>query len=425
MLFFYTRSPTDIQRSYRAQSSLKKFGKDPAWIPIVTFNQSAILTNVLTQGCRLVKYHVECPFTDSGIISTMQMTNMDNDHIPKYSVNGEPVLDNFYCEECLYPELHQDGEVIIKTLYLSVDPALRCRMNESTGVDYIGPWEVGKPVSGFGGVGKVVESRNASYTPGDLVETATGWPWKSYYSVVLDEGSDLRKMDTALLGGRITLPLTVLGLIGLTSYLGVMEKGHINQDGNQTMVVSGAAGACGSLAGQIGRLLGCSRVVGICGSEEKCQFLTRDLSFDAAINYKKGDITEELKKSCPNGVDIYFDNVGGDISDTVISQMNPNSHVILCGQIAVYNKDVPYPPPIPTHTETILQKNNITRERFLVLNYQEKFTEAMQQLAQWVLQGQLKYRETIAEGIEKAGEAFVSMMRGGNIGKQLVHVADP
>ncbi|XP_033736145.1 prostaglandin reductase 2-like isoform X1 [Pecten maximus] len=340
-------------------------------------------------------------------------------------VNGEPAEDNFGYEECDYPCDPQNNEVLLKTLYLSIDPAMRCRMNEETGVTYIGPFGIGDRIGGFGGVGVVVKSANPDFQDGDVVHAGFNWQWVENFLETPGEHFPLRKIDSSLVNGQVSLYLSILSLTsGLTSYLGVKVKGHVTPGANQTMVVSGAAGACGSLAGQIGKLEGCSRVVGICGSEEKCQFLTEELGYDSAINYKTKDVSSELQKLCPSGVDVYFDNVGGDLSNTVIKQMNTDSHVILCGQIAVYNKDVPYPPPIPEDVQRILTDKNITRDRYLVLNYPDKFESGMKQIVEWTVQGKLKVRETIEEGLQNAGKAFVSMMKGGNIGKQLVHVGD-
>ena len=163
--------------------------------------------------------------------------------------------------------------------------------------------------------------------------------------------------------------------------------------------------------------------MGICGTPEKCLFLTSELGFDAAINYKEGNVAEQLHKLCPAGVDVYLNNVGGDINDTVISQMNQNSHIILCGQISQYNKDVPYPPPLHPAIEAIQKERNITRERFLVLNYKDKFEFGILQLSQWFKEGKLKIKETRINGLENMGAAFQSMMTGGNIGKQIVCIS--
>ncbi|GCC35534.1 prostaglandin reductase 2 isoform X3 [Chiloscyllium punctatum] len=256
-----------------------------------------------------------------------------------------------------------------------------------------------------------------SYLPQDLQEGQVKVCTK-FLSV------DPYMIDPELVDGHLSYLLGAVGMPGLTALLGVREKGHVTPGANQTMVVSGAGGACGMLAGQIGRLEGCSRVVGICGSDEKCQILVSEIGFDAAINYKKDNVAEKLREYCPAGVDAYFDNVGGDISNTVINQMNPNSHIILCGQISQYNKDVPYPPPLPPPIDVILKKRNIKRERFLVLNYTEKFDVGTVQLSRWLKEGKLKVRETVVKGLENIGAAFESMMKGGNIGKQIVLVSD-
>ncbi|XP_072284173.1 prostaglandin reductase 2 [Pyxicephalus adspersus] len=332
--------------------------------------------------------------------------------------DGEPVAENFHVEEADLSEELIDGHVLAKTLYISVDPYLRCRMNEDTGTDYMQPWKVSE-VLDSGGIGVIELSRNSHFKVGDIV-TSFNWPWQT--KCILD-GNRLKKLDPDLVDGHLSHLLGAVGMTGLTAYLGVKEKGHVIPGANQTMVVSGAAGACGSIAGQIARLLGCSRIVGICGTNEKCSILTSEFSFDEALNYKDPGLEERLKACCPDGVDIYFDNVGGEISDVVISQMKKNSHVILCGQISQYNKDVPYPPPLNPKMEAMLKESNITRERFLVLNYVGQEESAIAQLSEWVRTGRLKVKETIVHGIENTAGAFLSMMRGGNIGKQIVQIA--
>nr|XP_026649740.1 prostaglandin reductase 2 isoform X1 [Zonotrichia albicollis] len=332
--------------------------------------------------------------------------------------NGVPVAENFRLEQSTIADTVQAGQVRVKTLYLSVDPYMRCRMNEDTGSDYLRPWQLSEVADG-GGIGVVEESQHHNLAKGDFVTSFT-WPWQT--AAILD-GDSLQKLEPQLVNGRLSYFLGAAGITGLTALLGIREKGHVAAGANQTMVVSGAAGACGSLAGQIGRLEGCSRVVGIAGTDEKCSILVQEMGFDAAINYKKGDVAKRLRELCPGGVDVYFDNVGGDISDTVISQMNQNSHIILCGQISQYNKDVPYPPPLPPDTEKIQKERNITRERFLVLNYMDKQEASVLQLCQWIQEGKLKVRETVVEGIASMGAAFQSMMNGGNIGKQIVSIS--
>ncbi|XP_035285402.1 prostaglandin reductase 2 isoform X1 [Anguilla anguilla] len=333
--------------------------------------------------------------------------------------NGEPIPENFRVEEGTLQTDLKPGEVLVRTLYLSVDPYMRCRMNDDTGTDYISPWALSECVDG-GGVGVVESSCHDAFSEGDTA-TSFSWRWQTHNVV---EGGRLQKLDPELVNGRLSYFLGAVGMPGLTALLGVREKGHVKAGANQTMVVSGAAGACGSLAGQIGRLDGCTRVVGICGSERKCQVLVSELGFTSAVNYRHGDVSAALRESCPDGVDVYFDNVGGPVSDAVIAQMNKDGHVILCGQISQYNKDVPYPPPLKKETQEALLRNNITRERFMVLNYMEKHEAGLLQLSQWVKAGQLKVLETITNGIENMGVAFCSMMTGGNVGKQIVKISD-
>lgn len=333
--------------------------------------------------------------------------------------NGVPVPESFRVEETtLTPDL-KDGEVLVRTLYLSVDPYMRCRMNEDTGVDYAAPWQLSESVDG-GGVGVVQSSRCSTYSEGDVV-TSFNWPWQTH---AVMKGSVLQKVDSQLVDGHLSYFLGAVGMTGLTALLGIREKGHVTKGANQTMVVSGAAGACGSIAGQIGRMDGCVRVVGICGSDEKCKALVDDLGFSAAINYRTEDVSAKLKECCPDGIDVYFDNVGGDISDAVITQMNKDSHVILCGQISQYNKDVPYPPPLSEEIQGTLQKKNITRERFTVLNYMHKADASLYELSQGVRSGHVKVLETVVNGIEKMGDAFCSMMKGGNVGKQIIKISE-
>ncbi|KAM5130038.1 prostaglandin reductase 2-like isoform 1-T2 [Mantella aurantiaca] len=331
----------------------------------------------------------------------------------------EPVTENFRLEEADLSEELLDGQVLAKTLYISVDPYLRCRMNEHTGTNYMRPWKVSE-VLDSGGIGVIELSNNCNLKVGDIL-TSFNWPWQT--KCILD-GNTVKKLDPNLVDGHLSHFLGAVGLTGLSAYLGVKEKGHVTPGANQTMVVSGAAGACGSLAGQIGRLLGCSHIVGICGTNEKCSVLTSEFGFDETLNYKEPELGERLKVCCPNGVDVYFDNVGGEISDIVISQMNKSSHVILCGQISQYNKNVPYPPPLNHQIATILKERNITRERFLVLSYTDQEEAATVQLSEWVRTGKIKVKETIVHGIESTAGAFLSMMKGGNIGKQIVQVTE-
>ncbi|XP_028409882.1 prostaglandin reductase 2-like [Dendronephthya gigantea] len=340
--------------------------------------------------------------------------------VENFAIENIPIL------EC------KDGEIIAKTLCLSVDPYMRCRFNENSGVDYMKSWQIGETIDASG-TGVILESKDESFKPGDVIHLPMCWPFQKFVnfnSQKLLSNADstdglhaLQKVESDILQKHPSLTLGLLGVTGMTAILGLREKAHIVPGANQTVVISGAAGACGSAAGQIAKLEGCGKVVGICGTDEKCQHLVNDLGFDASINYRTiKNIQEKLSECCPEGVDVYFDNVGGEISNEVIKSMNKDSHVVLCGQISQYDKDLPYPPPIPDNITEILKKNNITRERYTVLNYPEKFHESLVQLETWLKEGRLKNRETFEMGLENAGNAFVSMMSGKNIGKQIIQV---
>ncbi|EDO41818.1 predicted protein [Nematostella vectensis] len=331
-----------------------------------------------------------------------------------------PSLENFAVEPVEPPLVCEQGEILVKTLYLSVDPYMRSRMNEGGSVGYIAPFEIGKVLSG-GGVGRVEESKSDKFSVGDIVE-CFGFPWQ-HYCVLPEDHQSLRKVESEIVCENPSLALGLCGLTALTSLIALQERGHIVPGQNQTVVVTGAAGACGSAAGQIAKIFGCGKLVGICGSEEKCQYI-KELGFDSSINYKQVDnMAEELRKHCPQGIDVYFDNVGGEISNEIIRLMNKNSHVIICGQISTYNQDIPYPNPLPQDVQEIVTKQNITRERFLVLDFSPLIPAARAQLEVWVKEGKLKNRETVEEGLENVAKAFLSMMSGGNIGKQVVKVA--
>ncbi|XP_071951667.1 prostaglandin reductase 2-like isoform X2 [Antedon mediterranea] len=305
-----------------------------------------------------------------------------------------------------------------------MDPYMRCKMNENTGTDYLTPLNLDEVIDGVG-LGVVMASEDSNFCEGDILESYH-WPWQKYAVFDVSGFNSLlvNKVDTKLTGKNYTLMLNLFGLPGLAAFIGIRQKAHINPEAKQTMAVSAAGGASGSMAVQISKLEGCSRVVGICGSSEKCKFVA-DLGADDVINYKEGDLDQRLSEACPHGVDIYFDNVGGAISDAVISHMNDNSHVVLCGQIAMYNTDHEYPPPLSGEIQDLLCTRDITRERFLVLNYIERFQASILQLNKWYKMGKIKCRETVTHGLSKVPEAFIGMMSGRNIGKQIVCVSEP
>jgi NADPH:quinone reductase len=334
------------------------------------------------------------------------MLRMENKQILLVSrPAGVPSLENFEIRDTAAPQ-PQDGEVLVRTLYLSVDPYMRSRMTDRK--SYVDPFAINEVVSG-GGVGEVVESRSASLKQGDIV---TGMlPWQ-LYSVVRE--NQLHKIDPTL--APVTTALGVLGMPGLTAYFGLLDIGKPKE--GETVVVSGAAGAVGTIVCQIAKIKGC-RVVGIAGSDEKNQYLKEELGIDAAINYKTADLRKELKAACPKGVDVYFDNVGGEISDVIMTLINQGSRAILCGQIALYNLEKP---DVGPRVQPYLLVNRALMQGFIITDYAAQFGEGVRQLAQWVREGKVKYAENIIEGFENTPRAFLGLFKGENLGKQLVKV---
>ncbi|WP_027414686.1 NADP-dependent oxidoreductase [Aneurinibacillus terranovensis] len=321
---------------------------------------------------------------------------------------GMPDDRHFKLIESPIPDV-EDGQVLIRTLYLSVDPYMRGRMSDVK--SYVPPYKLNEVLTG-GVVGEVMESRNQNFQRGDIVVGMLGW---QDYSV--SSGQYLTKIDPE--AAPLTAYLGVVGMPGLTAYFGLLEIGK-PQPG-ETVVVSGAAGAVGMVVGQIAKIKGC-RVVGIAGSEKKISYLLDELSFDAAINYKTTkNIQADLEIACPNGVDVYFDNVGGDISDAVLRFLNHQARIPLCGQISMYNLEKP---DIGPRITTSLIKTSSMMKGFIVSDYAAEHPRGIVQLAQWVKDGKIKYHETIVEGLENAPEAFLGLFRGENLGKQLVKVAN-
>jgi NADPH-dependent curcumin reductase CurA len=334
---------------------------------------------------------------------------------------GLPTLDNFNLVDADVPK-PTDGEVLVRMLYISVDPYLRGRMRE--GRSYVPPFEVGQVIES-GAIGEVVESRSPKFQKGDIVTGMFGW---RLYDVAKADG--LVKVANAGSAGilpavsaqrepPITTALGVLGMPGLTAYFSLLDIGQPKE--GETVVVSGAAGAVGMTVCQIAKIKGC-RVVGIAGGEEKNQYLRNELGVDATINYKDpGDIRNALKEACPNGVDIYFDNVGGEISDAVLPLLRQGARIILCGQISLYCLDKPDLGPRP---QPYLLVNRALMKGFIVTDYSARFSEGVTQLSQWLAAGKLKYAESVVEGFENTPQAFIGLFTGENLGKQIVKVAD-
>jgi NADPH-dependent curcumin reductase CurA len=300
------------------------------------------------------------------------------------------------------------GEVLVRELYLSVDPSIRGRLSGLA--TFAKSIQAGEVIVG-GAVGQVVESNDPRFAPGDIAEGMLGW---QEYAVA--PAKALRKVDV---GNPITTSLYVLGLPGLTAYFGLLEICH-PQPG-ETVVVSGAAGAVGSLVGQIAKLKRC-RVVGITGSDEKVEFITRELGFNGGLNYKDTpDFHSRLKELCPNGIDVYFDNVGGTITDEVMRLISNRARVAVCGQISQYNSANPELGP-RWLGQLVAKQARV--EGFLVYQFADRFEAALRQLSTWLRAGKIHYREEVVVGLENAPRAFIGMLQGRNMGKQLVKLSD-
>lgn len=321
---------------------------------------------------------------------------------------GMPTEEDFRLVEGPIPQ-PEDGEVLVRTLYLSVDPYMRGRMSDRK--SYVPPYPLHEVITG-GVVGEVVQSKATDLKEGDIVLAHYGW--QKYAAV---KRSQVRKVNPDI--APITTALGVLGMPGLTAYFGLLEIGQ-PQPG-ETVVVSGAAGAVGTVAAQIAKIKGC-RVVGIAGSNEKIRYLLDELGLDAAINYKTTPhLKKALAEACPNGVDIYFDNVGGEISDAVMSLLNHGARIPLCGQISLYNLEKADMGP---RIQPQLLITSALMKGFIVTDFADRFEEGTRQLALWVKTGQLKYTEHIVEGFENTVKAFLGLFTGENLGKQLVKVAE-
>jgi len=311
--------------------------------------------------------------------------------------------DNFRIEAAPLPK-PGEGEVLVKNLWLSLDPYMRGRMSDAKsyvkGVD-LGELMVGQTV------GEVVESKNPKFKKGDHVLTQLGWQ-------LFGATSDISRVD----GARAPLSyyLGVLGMPGMTAYFGLKELGQ--PKAGETVVVSAASGAVGSVVGQLAKIWGC-RVVGIAGGKQKCHYVTKELGFDACVDYKAGNLYQDLKAACPKGVDVVFENVGGEILDTLLRQMNLFSRIVVCGLIAEYNATEPYG---YKNLRAILV-NRIRVQGMIVFDWKERYGEALKALAGHLAEGKLKYRESVVEGLENAPKGLIALLKGGNFGKQLVKLA--
>ncbi|MCU0758547.1 MAG: NADP-dependent oxidoreductase [Steroidobacteraceae bacterium] len=317
---------------------------------------------------------------------------------------GWPSEDDFRVVESTLPPIG-DGQVLVRGLYLSLDPYMRGRMND--GPSYVEPVKLGAVMCGEV-AGEVVESRHPKFAVGDKVAGDLGWQ-----EYAISDGRGLRRLAPV---SPLTAQLSVCGMPGITAYVGLLDLGR--PEPGQTVVVSAAAGAVGSVVGQVAKLKGC-RAVGIAGGPDKCRFVVEQLGFDACVDYKAGDLRAQLEAATPQGIDVYFDNVGGEILDTVLSRMNTFGRVPVCGLISQYNATEPYG---VKNFRAILVKRLEVRG-FIVFDHADRYAAARADLAQWLAEGKLRHHETVAEGLRAAPAAFLGMLRGANLGKQLVKLA--
>lgn len=323
---------------------------------------------------------------------------------------GRPTLEDFHTETVSVPD-PGDGQVLVKNTWMSVDPYMRGRMVDRA--SYVPPFQVGKPLEG-GAIGVVVKSRSAGFAEGDVVSHSAGW--REYALLDASAGQSVLggvyKVDTRLAPDPAYLG--VLGMPGLTAYAGLLVHGR--PVAGETVFVSAAAGAVGSIVGQIARIKGC-RVAGSAGSQDKVDYLTRELGFDAAFSHRTDQLDAELRKACPKGIDIYFENVGGPQLQAALTAMNPFGRIPVCGMIAQYNATTP--PAGPNNLVFVIPKR-LSIRGFIVTDHNDLLPAFVQDMAGWIREGRVKYRETVHEGIESAPGAFLGLFDGENIGKMLV-----
>ena len=324
---------------------------------------------------------------------------------------GEPNDDCFRMDEVATPDLGSN-EILIKTCWLSLDPYMRGRMNDMK--SYTEPMQIGDVMTGES-TGIVEESNSDKWQVGDRVAAHMGWQ-----TYIVAKGDDARLMKVDLDNGTLSAHLGVVGMPGRTAYFGLTEVGKPKV--GETLVVAAASGAVGSAVGQIAKILGL-RSIGIAGGSEKCRYVKEELQFDDCLDYKSGNLAEKLGLACPDGVDIYFENVGGEVTKTVAPLLNEGARVPICGYISNYNDEDITKAETPFHI--LKQLQTVPEHRFFVVfEWQDRYEEATRQLGQWIKDGLLKYRESIGEGLENAPELFRGLLKGKNFGKQLVKVAE-
>ncbi|MGI9436084.1 MAG: NADP-dependent oxidoreductase [Geminicoccaceae bacterium] len=324
---------------------------------------------------------------------------------------GLPTTDTFRLESADVP-MPADGEMVARTIYLSLDPYMRGRMNDAP--SYTPPVAIGGVMTG-GTVGQVIDSKLDGFKPGDYVTGYGGWQDYSTFKT-----GEARKVDPS--AAPISTALGVLGMPGHTAYGGLTEIGK--PKAGETLVVAAASGAVGAVVGQIAKIKGC-RVVGIAGGDDKCDYIRDELGFDAALNYKHPDFQTNLKVACPNGIDVYWENVGGPMFDAVLPHLNMFARVPVCGLIHWYN--VTEIPEIPDPTPKLMRRilvNRLTIRGFIVFDFNQLEADFLRDVGGWVKDGKIRYREDIRNGLEHAPDAFIGLLQGKNFGKMLIQVAD-
>ncbi|MGX7758989.1 NADP-dependent oxidoreductase [Streptomyces angustmyceticus] len=322
--------------------------------------------------------------------------------------HGWPTPEDFALREAAVPAVGE-GQILVRTTHFSVDPYMRGRMNDVK--SYVPPFQLDQPMDG-GAVGEVIASRDDSVAVGDHVLHGLGW--REY--AVLD-AKRAAKVDPSL--APLTAYLGVLGMPGLTAYAGLLEVASFKE--GDAVFVSGAAGAVGSEVGQIAKLKGASRVIGSAGSDEKVKLLVEEYGFDAAFNYKNGDVAKQLKEAAPEGIDVYFDNVGGDHLEAAISSLNVHGRAAICGMISMYNATEPSP--APRNLAMVIGKR-LRLQGLLVSDHAALQPQFVEEVSAWIRSGELKYSETKVAGIENGVDAFLGLLRGENTGKMIVSLAD-
>ena len=322
--------------------------------------------------------------------------------------NGEPKPSDFKLESYDVPT-PKDGEVLLRTIWLSLDPYMRGRMSD--GPSYAQPVPIGGTMEG-GTVSEVIASHNPSFKVGDVVLSHAGWQTHA-----VTDGKGLRKIDPS--AGPVSTAVGVLGMPGMTAYTGLLDIGK-PQPG-ETVVVAAASGAVGSAVGQIAKIKG-ARAVGIAGGKEKCDYVKNELGFDECLDHRDPDLAAKLKDACPNGIDVYFENVGGHVFEAVFPRLNAFARVPVCGLIAGYNAtEAEVPKWAGSMMRAVLTKRLLIRG-FIVSDFAARHGDFLRDMSQWLKEGKLKHREFITEGLDSAPEAFMGLLKGANFGKQLVRV---